>query len=142
MDKSKNDMDNNRTEKRNSVDDLARKDDLFSFLIRGKMTWIRGITRKGVILHISCLFGDADFINNTAVIIGLNGNRLEIAGEKDGGRNVAAIIASEKSKKHSTIPMLTGAKPINLLEAEETAEESSNSTQGLDSFIQDSVSLS
>lgn len=38
--------------------------------------------------------------------------------------------------------MLTGAKPINLVEAEETAEESSNSTQGLDSFIQDSVSLS
>lgn len=68
VDTSKNDMDNNRTEKRNSVDDLARKDDLFSFLIRGKMTWIRGITRKGVILHISCLFGDADFINNTAVI--------------------------------------------------------------------------
>ncbi|KAI8542689.1 hypothetical protein RHMOL_Rhmol08G0158200 [Rhododendron molle] len=38
--------------------------------------------------------------------------------------------------------MLTGAKPIDLLEAEEAAEESSNSTQGLDSFIQDSVSLS
>ncbi|KAI8542688.1 hypothetical protein RHMOL_Rhmol08G0158100 [Rhododendron molle] len=28
VDKSKNDMDNNRTEKRNSVDDLAREDDL------------------------------------------------------------------------------------------------------------------
>lgn len=92
MDKSKNDLDNNRTEKRNLVDDLASEDDLDKEN-NEKGGWVI------LLLHISvaCL-GDADFKNNTAVITGLNGNRLEIVGEKDGDRDVAAIIDSIREK--------------------------------------------
>ncbi|KAG5541567.1 hypothetical protein RHGRI_021413 [Rhododendron griersonianum] len=47
---------------------------------------------------------------------------------------------SEESKQHSSLPKSAGNMSINQREDEQVIDESSNSFQGLDSFIQDSVS--